>query len=276
MKRCSFGPLLLILLLLAACSTQAATSTVAPPTTGPTPAASTVVQATTPPLATASRAASVTVASPTVASASATPASSATAPPVVVPATVTRASTVTTGSPVAASPVATAAPPLGAAPAGWQTYSGNRRAPFSIYYPPGWTVDESRANEGRVYFYGPGVREPFEDALWVLIATTGKVEPTATVDALRDDYLNSEIKNGHPEAGVDVTRMNQFSGLTFASLGATFNAANGQLCYAYIGLGLRGQVPWRFRLNSTYSDYARNLDSTFSPMIASLNIYANP
>lgn len=147
--------------------------------------------------------------------------------------------------------------------------------PFSIYFPPGWTVDESRAAEGRVYFYAPGVGEPFEDALWVLIATTGRAEPAANIDVQRDQYFNAEIKTGHPEAGIDVTRANQFSGLTFASLGTTFNA-NNQLCYAYIGLGLRGGVPWRFRLNSRYGDYSRNLDSTFAPMIGSLNIYNNP
>ena len=160
-------------------------------------------------------------------------------------------------------------------PTGWQTYGGNTRVPFAIAFPPAWTVDDTRASEGRVYFYGPGVSEPFEDALWVLIATSGRAEPTANIDVLRNQYFAAELKESHPEAGIDVTRANQFSGLTFASLGATFDV-NYRLCYAYIGLGLRGQVPWRFRLNSLYSDYGANLDSTFGPMIASLNIYNNP
>jgi hypothetical protein len=192
-------------------------------------------------------------------------------------ATATRAAT-GVATPTVATPRAggvTPVAPLGTVSAGWQTYGGNSRVPFAIAYPPGWTVDDSRAGEGRVYFYGPGVREPFEDALWVLIATTGRAEPTANIDVLRNQYFAAELKEAHPEAGIDVTRANQFSGLTFASLGATFDV-NYQLCYAYIGLGLRGQVPWRFRLNSRYSDYSVNLDNTFGPMIASLNIYNNP
>lgn len=163
----------------------------------------------------------------------------------------------------------------GAIPAGWQIYGGTVRVPFTIAYPPDWTVDDSRANQGRVYIYGPGVTQPYEDALWILIGTTGQAEPDANIDVLRDQYFATEIKDPHPEAGIDVTRRNTFSGLTFASLGATFNS-NGQLCYAYIGLAVRDQVPWRFRLNSPYADYTANLEGTFAPMIGSLNIYANP
>jgi len=165
--------------------------------------------------------------------------------------------------------------PLEPAPAGWKTYRGTAKAPFSINYPPDWTVDESRASEGRIYFYGPGVTQPYENALWVLIATTAVRDPTGNVDVLRDSYFNSDIKGSHPEAGVDITRNNTFSGITFASIGATFNS-NKDLCYAYIGLGLKNQVPWRFRLNSLYSDYDDNLDNYFTDMISSLNIYANP
>jgi hypothetical protein len=278
MNRRSFVQLLAVPLLTMACGGQAATNTpVSVSTVTPTTAAATVVGATVaaptvPAMATASRTAIGTATRATTATAPA-PIASPTARTPPAQATVTRAATATAPAPA----VATAVPPvpLGVAPAGWQTYGGNQRVPFALYYPPGWTVDESRASEGRVYFYGPGVREPFEDALWVLIATTGRVEATANIDVLRDQYFNAEIRGAHPEAGIDVTRANQFSGLTFASLGATFDV-NYQLCYAYIGLGLRGQVPWRFRLNSRYSDYSATLDSTFAPMIASLNIYNNP
>jgi len=269
-------------LLALACGGQSATNvpTSAPALSTATSAAtvaSTIAAApTAPALATASRAAATVTRAATVVPATAI--ASRSTPPPAAQATASRAATapatagaatprVGGGTPVAA--------PLGNLPAGWQTYGGNTRVPFAIAYPPGWTVDDSRASEGRVYFYGPGVSEPFEDALWVLIATTGRAEPTANIDLLRDRYFAAELKESHPEAGVDVTRANQFSGLTFASLGATFDV-NYQLCYAYIGLGLRGQVPWRFRLNSRYGDYSRNLDNTFGPMIASLNIYNNP
>ncbi|CAA9589370.1 MAG: hypothetical protein AVDCRST_MAG18-4614 [uncultured Thermomicrobiales bacterium] len=165
--------------------------------------------------------------------------------------------------------------PTGQAPAGWQTYRGNAKVPFALYYPPGWTVDESRASEGRIYFYGPGVDKPYDDELWVLIATTGERTPGGNIDVLRDQYYQNDIKGSHPEAGINITRNNQFSGITFASLGTNFNGGS-ELCYAYIGLGLNQNVPWRFRLNSLDADYDSNLDEFFSEMIGSMNIYANP
>ena len=119
------------------------------------------------------------------------------------------------------------------------------------------------------------MKEPIANQLWVLIATTGIRDPNANVDVLRDQYFKEQIKDGHPEAAIDIDRQNKFSGITFASLGATFNESS-QLCYAYIGLGLNNQVPWRFRLNSIYGDYDDNLEAYFNDMISSLNIYANP
>jgi len=281
MNRRSFAQLLVVPLLTMACGGQAATNapTSAPALSTATSAAmvapTVAASPTVPAAATASRTIATVTRAATVAPSAAV--ASRTASPSVVAATATRAATSaatpSVGIPRAggATPVA----PLGTVPAGWQTYGGNTRVPFAIAYPLGWTVDDSRSSEGRVYFYGPGVSEPFEDGLWVLIATTGRAEPTANIDVLRNQYFAAELKESHPEAGIDVTRVNQFSGLTFASLGATFDV-NYQLCYAYIGLGLRGPVPWRFRLNSRYSDYSGNLDRTFGPMIASLNIYNNP
>lgn len=277
--------LLCLPLLALACSGQAATNT-PPVVVGSTPTASTAAATMT---ATASAVVPTAAATsaPTIAAvATATRASTAapsvvTASPTVPVATPQGTATRATASVAAGTPVPNIQPtlsplvPLGARPDGWKTYAGSPRTPFSLYYPPDWTVDESRANEGRVYFYAPGVSEPFEDALWVLVATTGRAEPGGNIDVLRDQYFSAEIKRAHPEAGIDVTRNNTFARLTFASLGSTFNVDN-RLCYAYIGLGLRDQVPWRFRLNSLYDDYSRRLDSVFAPMIGSLNIYANP
>lgn len=280
MNRRSFAQLLVVPLLTMACGGQAATNA---PTNAPAPSTATSAATTAPTVAASPTVPAAATASRTAATvtrgvtAAPSPVASRTALPTVAGATATRAATGTTPPSATAPSVGAATPvaPLGTVPAGWQTYGGNTRVPFAIAYPPGWTVDDSRSSEGRVYFYGPGVSEPLEDALWVLIATTGRAEPTANIDVLRNQYFAAELKESHPEVGIDVTRTNQFSGLTFASLGATFDV-NYQLCYAYIGLGLRGQVPWRFRLNSRYSDYSANLDSTFGPMIASLNIYNNP
>jgi len=165
--------------------------------------------------------------------------------------------------------------PIGNAPAGWKSYRGNAKVPFSMYYPPDWTVDESRASEGRVYFYAPDIDKAYDDGTWVLIATNGTAAPNGNVDVLRDQYFNNEIKASHPEAGINITRNNQFSNITFASLGTNFNS-NSDLCFAYIGLGLNKSVPWRFRLNSLDADYDDTLSTYFNDMIGSLNIYGNP
>lgn len=141
-----------------------------------------------------------------------------------------------------------------------------------MYYPPDWTVDESGAKDGRIYFYGPGVKEPVSNQLWVLIATTGIRDPQGNIDVLRDKYFKDQFGD-YPDAKVDVTRQNVFSvDIKFASLGVTFDGDS----YAYIGLGLRDQVPWRFRLNSLYDDYDQNLEDYFQGMISSMYIYANP
>lgn len=260
--------LLCIALLTTACGGPALSPT---STTNPASSGSTTA---TPVSATAVRATITVTPRPTSLTATATRAAGTMSSPAA--ATVPR-STATTiiaprGGASATSGIPTAS---GATPAGWQTYAGTPRVPFMIAYPPDWTVDDSRANQGRIYIYGPGVTQPYEDALWILIGTTGRAEPDANIDVLRDQYFATEIKDPHPEAGIDVTRRNTFSGLTFASLGTTFNS-NGQLCYAYIGLALRDQVPWRFRLNSPYADYTANLESTLAPMVGTLNIYGNP
>jgi hypothetical protein len=143
-----------------------------------------------------------------------------------------------------------------------------------MYYPPDWTVDDSDAENGRIYFYGPGVTEPVANELWVLVATTGVREPNGNIDVLRDQYFKTQFE-AEQKAAIDIDRRNLFSGVTFASLGVTFNE-DSDLCYAYIGLGLRDQVPWRFRLNSIYGDYDQNLEDYFNNMINSMNIYANP
>ena len=259
----AFGLLLLCIPLLATACGSSESAPLAPGTAAATVAVADVAKPTAPTGASPTRAASPLVSSTRSAAGAATP----TAP---------RATPATASTPAATARPDTATPPsTGAVPTGWQTYDGGARVPFTIAYPPDWTVDDSRATQGRVYIYGPGVTQPFEDALWLLIATTGNPAPDANIDVLRDQYFATEIKDPHPEAGIDVTRRNEFSGLPFASLGTTFNSGT-VLCYAYIGLAVRDGVPWRFRLNSPYADYSATLEGTFAPMIGALHIYGNP
>ncbi len=269
------GLLLLYIPLLATACGGSTSSTVAPTVAPNTPAATTTSAsvANTPAPTNAGATATRTASPSASASAASSPADPSPASPV---ATAPRATPATAIAPAATARPSTATPPSGGAlPAGWQTYNGGARVPFTIAYPPDWTVDDSRATQGRVYIYGPGVTQPYEDALWILIATTGSVAPDVNIDVLRDQYFATEIKDPHPEAGIDVTRRNEFSGLPFASLGTTFNSGT-TLCYAYIGLAVRDGVPWRFRLNSPYADYSATLESTFAPMVGSLHIYGNP
>jgi hypothetical protein len=268
LKRRIIGLLFLCIPLLATACGGAATEAGALNTPAATATLASVANATAPASASASATrATSTIATSTVAAATPIASPTATAP---------RATPATAIAPAATARPGTATPSAaGAVPAGWQKYDGGARVPFTIAYPPDWTVDDSRATQGRVYIYGPGVTQPYEDALWILIATTGSPTENPNIDVLRDQYFATEIKDPHPEAGIDVTRRNEFSGLPFASLGTTFNSGT-TLCYAYIGLAVRDGVPWRFRLNSPYADYSANLEGTFAPMVGSLNIYGNP
>ena len=159
--------------------------------------------------------------------------------------------------------------PIGSAPAGWKTYNGHANAPFSIYYPPDWTIDEQSAKDGVIY-----IRPPSGASTWMLIATTGKAETNGNIDVLRDQYYNNTLGECTQKA-IDRTNYTEYAGLTFAGLGATCETTSG-LTYARIGIGLKGQVPWRYRLNSPYGEYADTLDKYFVKMLNSLNVYQNP
>ena len=244
-------------------ATLAPTNTPLPPTNTPVPPTNTPVPPTnTPPPPTATRTPTPLLTA-TIAAAAGIP--TATAQP-----TVGQGGLPPTPTTVAAQPQ-----PTGQIPAGWQVYRGTR-VPFVMAYPPGWTVDESGVGEGLVYF-----RHPSNVATWLLVATTGQRE-TRSADELRDVYYNEQFVDCRAKA-IDITRDNEFSGITFKSVGTTCDLADG-LYYSYIGLGLRGGVPWRFRLNSPYAQYSRNscrcdagnVEQFFSPMLSSLNIYANP
>jgi hypothetical protein len=160
-------------------------------------------------------------------------------------------------------------------PTGWQTYRGHAAVPFAIYYPAGWTVDESHAQQGHIYFYAPGVTAPMSNATWMMVETTGRRSPGANLDVLRDQYYKEQVSTKYAQAAIQVTRYNSFSNMTFASVGAAYNE-KGNLCYTYLGVGLKAEVPWSFRLNSPYNAYEQDAATYFSPMLASLNIYGNP
>ena len=233
-------------------ATQTASAPTVTPTLAPTATATVAPTSTIAPTA--------TIAPPTATKPAAT---STTAPP-----TPTKAATIapTPTRPAAAAPTPA---PLGTVPTGWKIYRGTSPVPFVIAYPPDWRVDTSSIANGQVYFRPSGP----DSTTWMLVATEGQPDPSANIDVLRDNYYNS-ITSCTKKA-IDRTNTVSYSGITFAGLGLTCDTSNG-LLYERIGVGLNKQVPWRYRLNAPYGQYSDLLDSAYSDMLTSLNIYANP
>lgn len=236
--------------------TAQATATVAP----------TVMAATPPPAPT-----------PTAPAATATAAPSAATRPSLTPPTASASATrpratgtlATTGTVAASgSPTGISHEPNGKIPQGWSVYRGTR-LPFAIAYPADWSVDASGIEGGRIVFRPPG-----KTGVEGVIATTGKADPTANADALREQYNKEQAKECR-QSGIAFTRYTIYSGITFATVGANCDIADG-LSYYWIGVGLKEQVPWRFRFTSPKDTYNQNAEQIFSPMMATLNIYANP
>jgi len=230
-----------------AASTVAPTATAAPPTVAPTslPATATTIPptATRPPV--------------TATSASATAVRTQTT------------GTSTTGT-VSAQGSASAGSrePRGAIPQGWNVYRGTR-LPFAIAYPPDWSVDVSGIDNGRIVFRSPG-----NVGIETTISAAGKADPTANVDALREQDNKAQAQACR-QSGISFTRYNVYSGITFATVGANCDVAAG-LSFYWIGVGLKEQVPWRFRVTAPKDLYNQNTQTIFNPMMNTLNIYANP
>lgn len=197
------------------------------------------------------------------------PTQTPTTAPTQAPASHPSAATATSVPPTAtaAAPTATPAPQPHAVPAGWKVYRG-ASVPIVMAYPPDWTVDEADIAKGVVYF-----RSPYEK-VWLAVAVRGLQPAGANVDVLRDQYFQG-VTRACDEAGIETTRYNTFAGVTFAALAATC-AANGNLWAYYIGAGLKNGVEWDFQMHARYADYNDYATRFFTPMLTSLNIYANP
>lgn len=60
---------------------------------------------------------------------------------------------------------------------------------FAIAYPSDWRVDDKSAT-GLVYFYAPVPTQ----TTFLVIATTGKSQPDANLDVIRDDWYQSRTQ----------------------------------------------------------------------------------
>ncbi|MDQ6601369.1 MAG: hypothetical protein M3176_17775 [Chloroflexota bacterium] len=232
-----------------AIATVAPTATTAPPTAAPATATTIAPTATNPPTATR-------------------PPATATSAPAATARTQT-AGTGTTGTASAqGSATAVSREPRGAIPAGWSVYRGTR-LPFAIAYPPDWSVDASGIESGRIVFRSPG-----NAVIETTISTTGKADPTANIDVLREQDNKAQAQTCR-QSGISFTRYNAYSGLTFATVGANCDVVAG-LSFYWIGVGLKEQVPWRFRVTAPKDLYNQSTQTIINPMMSSLNIYANP
>jgi hypothetical protein len=174
----------------------------------------------------------------------------------------------------------TAAPaqpqPNGTVPAGWQVYTGTA-VPFVMAYPPGWQVDDSDAAKGQIAFGPPDGQRA------LLIATSGTAQPGANIDVQRDAFYK-EVTKSCSASGIEYTGQETLSGIVFAELIATCDKP-GQALQAYtVGTGLNNGVEWDFVIISPYQSFNKNtckcpagdLETYFSPMLSTLNIYRNP
>lgn len=255
---------IVLLVTLTACGSGAATavSQVGEPSAAPTVVLS--------PTATSSPPATATTPAPT---ATAAPPTATTAPPTATTApspTRPAASPTTRPRATATTTAARSTGPSGTVPAGWKVYRGSAQVPFTIAYPPNWTVDESKASSNQISFNAPG------NAAIVQIGSTGKSARGANLDVERDAFFRS-VSSFCTKTGIDQTGDEERSGIKFATLGATCDTSGG-LAYIFTGLGLNGtnQVPWFYNLIALYGNYQTANTTYFQPMLGTLNVYGNP
>lgn len=210
---------------------------------------------------------------PTQAPAAPTPAPMATATPMPMP-TSPPPPPAPTNPPAAQSPK-----PNGTVPAGWKVYNGHPKVPFVMAYPPNWKVDESDADTGSVGFSSP------DGQLYFLVHTTGKRDPNANIDVLRDNYATSFVRSFKcNRSGVENTGNVTRSGINFAFLLQTCDVTGSPLKMWDVAAGLKNGVEWNYFFISTYATYsastckcsAGNFEAYYSPMLSTLNIYKNP
>ncbi len=248
------------------------------PTPTPTPTATPAPTAAAVSTATAAQSTPTAFATETAVPATATLAPTATATPPPSTATPIPSSTPTRPTPVPTS--AAAAPvPLGSRPLGWKTYTGTARAPFAIYYPPDWSVDESSlAKNGSVEFKDPS-GAPF------ISIFVGLTRTTTSIDTLRDGQAKV-LAQSCIHSGVEVTEQITLSGgVVFDDLVESCDLGQqGQLSVWLVGSGLNNGYPWYFDGASDRKNYSKttcgcpggNLETFFAPMLYSLHIYDNP
>ena len=221
------------------------------------------------PTATASAQISATTAPPTSPVAAPVASAAATATATVATAPSPSAAATPSVTPPAPSATATAVAQTQQEPAsvpyGWGVYS-SAYLPLVVAYPPGWLVEEDRANKTVTF------RSPTDKSLFVQLATTGIAEPGANVDVWRDIFYNALVE-GCDASGVEDTFTATYTGHDFAALFATCQRQ--QALYGhYTGVTLCDDILWYYYTSSPYAAFDANAAAYFEPLLQSLNIYA--
>lgn len=175
------------------------------------------------------------------------------------PATPTRVSTPGAGRRATISPARALSSEL---PAGWRVYNG--ALPFTIAYPPDWTVEEDAAR-GLAYFYPP---DPARTTF--LVIATGAPEPAPNLDVLRHRWFQARTAPCARFAVV-ATGQERHSGLDFATVGATCDLPGG-LAYSLTGIAVRDHTPWIYEFDAPYGTFPTTLAAAFTPMLQTLQI----
>jgi len=238
------------------------TATIAPTATVAPTATQGAVTVSNPPVATTAPTATPVPVAPT-----------ATVRPAVAPTATTRPPTV--APTVAPTTKAASQSPVENAPAGWKTYRGSAQAPFALYYPPDWKVDESKIAKGTVSFDSP-------DGLASFQLSAGRASAGANIDVLRDQYFKG-VSSVCDKSGVEGTDYVTVSAIKFAQLVATCDS-KATLFLFDVGSGLNGNTEWDFTILSPYKNFSKStcqcnagaLELYFQPMFTALNIYGNP
>ena len=209
--------------------------------------------------------------------ATATPTLPATSPALTIPPGTALASPPVPSTPSPSAPLGTPAAPRGPIPAGWLVYRGTR-LPFVLAYPPDWQVDATREAQGEVVFRAP----PPSSASVTIHSSLG---PAASpdLDSLRDRVVTG-LTAACSRSGIQYTDYASTNAIRFAVALVNCDRPGRPLAVFQLGVGLRQGVEWDYVLHSDVQEYTAeacgcaqgNRERYFTPMLESLNIYANP
>jgi serine/threonine protein kinase len=171
-----------------------------------------------------------------------------------------------------ATPVAVGPAPRGTQPAGWKTYIGTTDAPFALYYPGDWTIDDSSLeSDGLVRFISP------DRKALMIVQFLGPISTAnANIDVLRNNDKQYLLKScsGTCTLSNEETTTDVIDGLNFGvyDIDVTYNADKSTYRHRRAtGFGWNNGTPysWYYNFISTPSTFVSNWNATWKAMLFS-------